>query len=291
MVVWNRLIRFETNDGHIYFGEPIVKDDEDIASLAESGQLKAAVLTGDDVFDSSAKVTSNVQKVKRLLGPLTASQVPIIRCVGLNYMKHIKEGGRSPPPYPSMFFKPAECVADHGSVVHVPKLAQDQCDYEGELTIVIGKDGRDISEEDALDYVAGYVAGDDVSARKWQRDPAYAGGVPQWCFSKGFDAFAPLGPCIVSTSLLGDASNQTLRTLVNGEVRQDSNTSDLLFGVKKVVSFLSQGTTLRKGSLIMTGTPSGVAMGMKNPLWLKDGDVIEVYIEGIGTLKHKIAFS
>ena len=124
-------------------------------------------------------------------------------------------------------------------------------------TIVIGKDGRDISEEDALDYVAGYVAGDDVSARKWQRDPAYAGGVPQWCFSKGFDAFAPLGPCIVSTSLLGDASNQTLRTLVNGEVRQDSNTSDLLFGVKKVVSFLSQGTTLRKGSLIMTGTPSG----------------------------------
>ena len=124
-------------------------------------------------------------------------------------------------------------------------------------TIVIGKDGKDISEEDSLDYIAGYVAQDDISARKWQRDPAYAGGVPQWCFSKGFDAFAPLGPCIVSTSLLGDASNQTLRTLVNGEVRQDSNTNDLLFGVKKVVSFLSQGTTLRKGSLIMTGTPSG----------------------------------
>jgi 2-keto-4-pentenoate hydratase/2-oxohepta-3-ene-1,7-dioic acid hydratase in catechol pathway len=124
-------------------------------------------------------------------------------------------------------------------------------------TIVIGKDVRDISEEDALDYIAGYVAGDDVSARKWQRDPAYAGGVPQWCFSKGFDDFAPLGPCIVSTSLLGDASNQTLRTLINGEVRQDSNTSDLLFGVRKVVSFLSQGTTLKKGSLIMTGTPSG----------------------------------
>jgi 2-keto-4-pentenoate hydratase/2-oxohepta-3-ene-1,7-dioic acid hydratase in catechol pathway len=133
MVVWNRLIRFEANDGHIYFGEPILKDEEDIASLAEFGKLKAVVLAGDDVFDPLAQLTSNVQNVKTLLGPLTASQVPIIRCVGLNYLKHIKEGGRSPPPYPSIFIKPADCVADHGCVVHVPKLAQDQCDYEGEL--------------------------------------------------------------------------------------------------------------------------------------------------------------
>ena len=124
-------------------------------------------------------------------------------------------------------------------------------------TLVIGKDGKDISEENALDCVAGYTVGNDLSARKWQRDPAYAGVVPQWCFSKGFDQYAPLGPCLVSASVLGDASELKLQTSVNGDIRQDSNTKDLLFGVRKLVSFLSQGTTLRKGSLIMTGTPSG----------------------------------
>ena len=123
---------------------------------------------------------------------------------------------------------------------------------------MIGKDAKNVSEEEALTYVAGYTAGDDISARKWQRDPAYAGGVPQWCFSKGFDGYAPLGPCIVATKTLGDGSGRRLQTRVNGEIRQDTNTSDLLFGVKRLVHFLSQGTTLRKGSLIMTGTPAGI---------------------------------
>lgn len=156
---------------------------------------------------------------------------------------------------------------------------------------MIGKTGKNIPKENALDYVAGYVVSNDVSARTWQRDPAYAGGVPQWCFSKGFDKFAPLGPMIVSPSVLGEANNLRLQTFVNGEARQDSNTEDLLFPVKEIISFLSQGTTLEQGTVILTGTPAGVAMGMKPvPKYLQNGDVVEVKIEGLGSVKNRMVF-
>lgn len=140
--------------------------------------------------------------------------------------------------------------------------------------MVIGTTGKDIPKEMALDYVAGYLAANDVSARAWQRDPKKAGGVPQWCFSKGFDKFAPLSPMLVSPAVIGNASDFELRTLVNGEERQKSTTGDLLFGVEDIVSFISQGTTLEAGTVLLTGTPSGVAMGMKEPRYLNDGDVV-----------------
>lgn len=159
------------------------------------------------------------------------------------------------------------------------------------MSVVIGKTGKNISKENALDYVAGYCASNDVSARKWQRDPAYAGGVPQWCFSKGFDKYAPLGPMLVSPKVVGEANNLDLQTFVNGELRQSSNTSDLLFGVKEIISFISQGTTLEKGTVIMTGTPAGVAMGMKpTPKYLKNGDVVEVKIAQLGSCVNRMAF-
>ena len=163
-------------------------------------------------------------------------------------------------------------------------------DYEGELSVIIGKTGKNISEADAVDYVAGYVTSNDISARKWQRDPTYAGGVPQWCFSKGFDKFCALGPVLVSPKVVGVADNLDLKTWVNGELRQDSNTNDLLFGVKKIIAFISQGTTLEKGTIIMTGTPAGVAMGMKPPKYLKDGDVVEVEIEHLGRCQNRMVF-
>jgi len=134
------------------------------------------------------------------------------------------------------------------------------------------------------------VTSNDVSARKWQREKAYAGGVPQFCFSKGFDKYAPLGPAIVSQKTVGDAGQLRLQTRVNGEVRQDTNTNDLIFGIPEIISFISQGTTLQKGSLIMTGTPSGVGMGMNPPQYLKDGDMVEVEIEKLGTLVNTIKF-
>lgn len=155
---------------------------------------------------------------------------------------------------------------------------------------MIGKTGKDIPKEKARSHILGYVAANDVSARAWQRDPAKAGGVPQWCFSKGFDKFAPLSPVLVSPTLVGAADKLLLQTFVNGEERQNSSTGDLLFGVEDIVSFVSQGTTLEAGTVILTGTPSGVAMGMKEPKYLEDGDVVEVRISELGAVRNKMAF-
>lgn len=134
------------------------------------------------------------------------------------------------------------------------------------------------------------MVSNDVSARKWQRDPAFAGVVPQWDFSKGFDKYAPLGPMLVSPKVVGNASGLRLQTWVNGELRQDSDTGDLLFGVEEIVSFISQGTTLQQGTIIMTGTPAGVAMGMKPPKYLNNGDVVKVRIEQLGTVENKMVW-
>lgn len=123
--------------------------------------------------------------------------------------------------------------------------------------MVIGKDAKNVSESAALDYVAGYTCGNDVSSRKLQRDPSLAGNVPQWGFSKGFDTYAPLGPCLVSSELIGDPASLHLTTKVDGQVRQDTEVADLLFGCANLISYLSQGTTLKKGTVIMTGTPGG----------------------------------
>ena len=181
-------------------------------------------------------------------------------------------------------------MADWAEDIPIPKVAQDQCDYEGELVVLIGKSGKNIKEEDALNYVAAYTAGNDVSARDWQREPGKAGPVPQWTFSKTFDKYAPLGPCLVAAHVLGDAGNLDLKTIVNGDVRQHSNTSDLCFDVRKLVAFCSQGQTLQRGSLIMTGTPGGVGLFMKPQAFLKDGDQVDVEIGGIGRLRNRIIF-
>ena len=155
---------------------------------------------------------------------------------------------------------------------------------------MLGKPARNVSESDALDYVAGYVVSNDVSCREWQVDTAMGPGGGQWCFSKGFDAWAPIGPVIVAPSVVGAADNLDLVTKVNGVVRQSSNSSDLLFGVKQLVAFCSQGTTLESGSLIMTGTPSGVISGLEETNYLQDGDVIEVSIPQLGRVVNKLVF-
>jgi 2-keto-4-pentenoate hydratase/2-oxohepta-3-ene-1,7-dioic acid hydratase in catechol pathway len=123
--------------------------------------------------------------------------------------------------------------------------------------LIIGKDAKDVSPDEALDYVAAYTCGNDISSRKLQRDPTLAGRVPQWGFSKGFDTYAPLGPCLVASDLIGDPSQLRLRTIINGQTRQDEMVADMVFDSAYIVSYLSQGTTLQKGSVIMTGTPGG----------------------------------
>jgi 2-keto-4-pentenoate hydratase/2-oxohepta-3-ene-1,7-dioic acid hydratase in catechol pathway len=142
-----------------------------------------------------------------------------------------------------------------------------------------------------MDFIAGYTCGNDISSRKHQRDPAFAGSIPQWGFSKGFDGFAPIGPCIVSTSLISDPQSLRLRTLVDGEVRQDTSVSDLLFNCAYLLSYLSSGTTLQKGSIIMTGTPGGVGASFTPPRYLVPGTVLEVDISEIGVLRNRVEFA
>ncbi|PIB02978.1 Fumarylacetoacetate hydrolase domain-containing protein 2 [Cercospora beticola] len=290
---WTRLIRYvSAQDGATRLGDPIIPSSEtshpDIDALALSGNLKVKVLEGRVAVQATP--TGQEDTVKTLLGPLTPQDVPIVRCIGLNYKTHILETGFDLPENPTLFIKSPMTVADTRQPTPIPKLGQTHLDYEGELTIVIGKDAKNVSEEDALDYVAGYTSGNDISCRDWQMEKSKAGMMPQWCFSKSFDKYAPLGPAIVSTSVLGDASNLVLKTFVNGEERQNSNTSDLCFGVKKLVSFLSTGQTLQAGTLIMTGTPGGVGLGFKPPKFLQDGDEVAVEIGGIGKVVTKMQF-
>jgi 2-keto-4-pentenoate hydratase/2-oxohepta-3-ene-1,7-dioic acid hydratase in catechol pathway len=279
---WDRLIRFVGEDDTIYRGEPIMEDPN--VDLGKVDNLTARVIEGADIFDDYT-VSDKVLKVKRLLGPLTPDEVPIVRCLALNYIKHIQETGSTVPSIPVMFIKPRTAVADHGEHIPIPKIAQtDQCDYEGELCVVISKSGKDISLEQAMDYIGGYTVGNDMSARGVQQQSS------QLCFSKGFDKYCPLGPVLVAPHLIEDAGNLKVETRVNGNVRQDSNTNDFLFSIAEQISYLSQGTTLEKGTVIMTGTPGGVGMGFKPPKFLQNRDKVEVTVEKIGTLTNVMNF-
>ncbi|KAH7169929.1 hypothetical protein EDB81DRAFT_908321 [Dactylonectria macrodidyma] len=294
-VAWQRLIRFVATDGRVLNGEPILPTlDFDLGDTTEKTGLQAKVIQGDDIYDTTGvtRVTDEIATVKTLLGPLRAQDVPILRCVGLNYATHIREAGRKQPPFPSIFFKPSTTVVDHGVNVVIPKIAQDdQADYEGEVVVVIGKDAKDVEESNALEYIAAYTAGNDISSRKWQRDPLLAGGVPQWGFSKGFDTYAPLGPVLVSASLIPNPADLHLQTIINGEVRQDTGLDDLVFSIPKLIAHLSSGTTLQKGSVIMTGTPGGVGAGLKPPQYLVPGTNMEIKVSKIGTLRNGVEFA
>jgi 2-keto-4-pentenoate hydratase/2-oxohepta-3-ene-1,7-dioic acid hydratase in catechol pathway len=189
------------------------------------------------------------------------------------------------PPYPVVFTKPADAVAGPFDDLSIHPDAQEMLDYEGELTVLIGKDAKNVSEAEALDYVAGYTAGNDLSARNFQL-PETSGG--QFCYGKSFDTFAPIGPAIVSADVITDPQKLKYVTRVNGEVRQETKTDDMIWSVRQIIAHLSRGTTLRKNTLIMTGTPSGVGFFQKK--FLKDGDVVEVEVEGIGKIANKVVF-
>lgn len=202
-----------------------------------------------------------------------------IFCIGLNYLQHAKECNLPLPPAPVMFNKFGNALSAHGDAV---KLGPDyrEYDYEAELVAVIGKPARNVSVENALDYVFGYTCGNDLSCRDLQ----FARG-NQWVLSKTFDGFAPVGPCLV---LAKDVDPQSLdiSSVVNGEVRQNSNTSDMIFSVAEIIADLSRHFTLQPGDLIFTGTPQGVMQGYPEDqkAWLKAGDRVDIIIENIGTL-------
>ena len=194
-----------------------------------------------------------------------------IYCIGLNYAKHAAETGQTPPEQPIVFVKVVNSVAPPGGPVRCPAAVR-RLDYEGELVLVMG----------AGDEIAGYAVADDVSARDLQRRE------PQWTRAKGADTFCPYGPWITTADEIEDPEALRLTTHVNGELRQDSSTSDLVFGPRAVVDFIAETCTLEPGDLILTGTPSGVGIGFDPPRFLADGDVVRIEIEGLGAIEHPV---
>ena len=225
---------------------------------------------------------------KGLLVPLNTAKLraPIahpnkITCIGLNYADHAREGGQEPPPAPIFFLKSHNTICGPGDPIRLPPNSS-QVDYEAELAVVIGKRGSRIPESDAHEYVAGYTILHDVSARDMQFSDK------QWYRGKSCDTFAPTGPWIVTPDEIADPHNLRISLTLNGETLQDSNTSNLIFKVPFLISYLSQSLTWEVGDLISTGTPSGVGFARKPPVFMKAGDTVSVTVEGIGTLTNSV---
>lgn len=215
------------------------------------------------------------------LGPPVARPSKLV-CIGLNYAKHAAETNAAIPKEPIIFFKSTTSIIGPNDNVILPKDAF-KTDWEVELAFVIGKKASYVSEQDAMDYVAGYVLHNDISERAFQLE---RGG--QWTKGKGCDTFAPLGPWLVTKDEIADPNKLNLWLKVNGKTMQQSNTNDFIFDIAYVLSYLSQFMTLLPGDIISTGTPGGVGLGFKPPVYLKEGDVMELGIEGLGTSKQTV---
>jgi len=215
-----------------------------------------------------------------LLAPL--SNPPKIICLGLNYFDHAEEQGREPPKDPVIFLKPRTSIAGPFEDIPVPFDYTTQVDYEVELAVVIGRKGKRIPEEEAMNYVFGYMVFNDLSARDIQF------GDKQWTRGKSLDKFAPMGPWITTRDEIRDPYSLRMRTLVNGEVMQDSSTAKMAIKIPRIISVLSKGMTLEPGDIIATGTPAGVGVFRNPQRFLKPGDIVEVEIENLGFLRNRI---
>jgi len=259
-----RIARFRSDQGLVAHG--IMEDNETIRAIGGdlfgTWELTAQTYALDDVT---------------LLAPV---EPPNILAIGLNYRLHAMESGHDLPDHPALFIKATTALCGPNDPIVLPAVAPDEVDYECELAVVIGKRAHKVSAADALDYVLGYSAANDVSARDCQRRLDV-----QWARAKSFDTFAPLGPWI-ETDL--DPDNVGLRTRLNGEVMQESNTDDLIFPVRELIAHLSHSLTLLPGTVIITGTPSGVGFARTPPVFLRPGDIVEVEIDGIGTLRNPV---
>jgi 2-keto-4-pentenoate hydratase/2-oxohepta-3-ene-1,7-dioic acid hydratase in catechol pathway len=235
-----------------------------------------------DISCREYKITNERIDVLSLLAPI---EPKTIYGIGLNYRKHAEETGAKIPERPIVFLKSATAVQNPEGPIILPRhLRSDQVDFEAELAVIIGYECKNVKRADALNYVLGYTIANDVSARDWQKQ----WGGSQWCRGKTFDTFCPLGPALVTPALVLDPNNLAISTRVNGIIMQQSHTGDMIFHVPEIIEFLSGSTTLEPGTVILTGTPEGVGMGRKPPVYLKAGDVVEVEIEGIGILRNPV---
>jgi 2-keto-4-pentenoate hydratase/2-oxohepta-3-ene-1,7-dioic acid hydratase in catechol pathway len=260
-----------------------------IRYLAQEGDVRFAAEQPDgrcfdirgDIF-RAFEVTGRESSMVKLLAPL---EPRVILCIGLNYRKHAEETGAKIPEWPVLFLKSPNTLQNPGDPIVLPtKLRSQEVDYECELAVIIGRECKNVPKDQALEFVFGYTAANDVSARDWQR--RFGGG--QFCRGKSFDTFAPLGPAIVTRDEIPNPNSLGIATRVNGKTRQSSNTSDMLFDVPTLVEFLSGSTTLYPGTVILTGTPQGVGMAMNPPQYLASGDFVEIEIEKIGVLSNPV---
>lgn len=237
-------------------------------------------LAGDPFGDYSD--SGQPAQIKKLLAPV---QPGAILCIGLNYRKHAEEGGKPIPDRPVLFMKLPTAVQNPGEPILLPThLPSTKVDYECELAVVIGKSCKNVSRARALEYVLGYTCANDVSARDWQSE----WGGSQWCRGKTFDTFCPLGPVLVTADEIPNPNALEIQSVLNGQTMQHSNTEDMIFDVPTLIEFLSGSTRLPAGTVILTGTPSGVGFARKPPVYLQDGDTISVQIDGIGTLSNPV---
>ena len=282
-----RIVAFEKN-GQATIG---VRDNEQVVDLSIASPDLPQTLRGllaADALDAASEAAANAGEAARvafegltLLPPIQDPQKFL--CIGRNYAEHAKEGGAKVPQYPDIFMRSRLSMIGAGAPIIRPRIS-DKLDFEGELMAIIGKTVHRANEERALGAVAGYSIFNDATLRDYQRRTG------QWTVGKNFDGTGPFGPEFVTADELPRGCiGLKLQTRLNGEVMQDTNTSDMVFNVAFAVSYLSQAMTLEPGDLLATGTPSGVGYARTPPVWMKPGDMVEIEIEGIGILSNPVA--
>ncbi|MGH3356307.1 MAG: fumarylacetoacetate hydrolase family protein [Nocardioidaceae bacterium] len=257
-----------------------VRATAETSGLPAPGSMTEAIKGGDSALEQLAQIRAAADSALPEPETSHAPAVPApgkLLCVGANYRRHAQEAGLPLPEQPIYFAKFGNSLAGHREEVVLP-AATERGDYEVELVVVIGEPAHKVSREQALDHVFGYAVGNDLSARELQMRSS------QWLYGKAIDGFAPLGPYVVTADDVPDPQKLDLKCWVNGELRQDSNTADMIFSVAELVSDLSQIMTLQPGDLIYTGTPEGVILGMQEPQWLQPGDEVTCEVEGLGRL-------
>ncbi|MEZ5386907.1 MAG: fumarylacetoacetate hydrolase family protein [Prosthecobacter sp.] len=251
-----------------------------ISHAARQPDESALVIEGDIFGDY--RITDRKADIAKLLAPV---QPFAIICIGLNYKFHAEETKAAIPMHPVVFMKLPNVIQHPDEPILLPThLKSDKVDFECELAVVIGKEAKNVNKANALKHVLGYTCANDVSARDWQKH----GGGGQWCRGKSFDTFCPLGPVLVTADEIPNPNCLAIKTVLNGETMQDWNTSDMIFDVATLIEFLSGSTTLMPGTVILTGTPHGVGMARTPPVFMKDGDVVSVEIENIGSLTNPV---
>lgn len=285
-----KLVSFRTSS-RIKLGIKTEEGVIDVGSTAEKAGISAPQ-TIEEVITNGPAGLRQLQQVLSLADEILEDgsiefapavlQPQKIICSGANYRAHVEEANLAIPEYPIYFPKYQNCLAAHKEEIVPPPVAN-QVDYEVELVAVIGKQARNVSQDDALDYVFGYATGNDFSARDLQFR-----GI-QWMYGKAIDQFAPIGPYLVTADEIQNPQNLYLKCWVNGEIRQSSNTEKMIFSVAEMISDLSKVMTLEPGDVIFTGTPEGVIVGMEEKNWLKAGDEIVCEVEGLGRLVNRIA--